>query len=171
MDPSGRLGFTRVRDLLIAAGAGVMAALLLVLGVQLATGQPPVLPWTGPAVLLFVAAVVAGLAWSTWRRVQSRRERIEPERGLMMVALGKASALGGAAIAAGYLAFVGVSVGNLSATGPQQRLVRGLVAAFGGVLIAAAGLWLERACKVPDDPDSDLPEQEDGNSQKSWGDL
>lgn len=167
MAPSGRLGFTRLRDLLIAAGAGVLAGLLLVVGVTLATGHPPVLPWTGPAVLVFVAAVIAGLAWSTWRRVQTRRERIEPERGLMMVALGKASALGGAAIAAGYLAFVAVSLGNLSATGPQQRLIRGLVATVGGVLIGAAGLWLERACKVPDDPDSDLPEQEDGESERS----
>lgn len=151
-----RLGLTRVRDLAIAAAVGAGATVLLVLVVTAVGGHPPVLPWSGPLVLLFFAAILAALAWTTWRRVQVRRERIEPERGVRLLALGKASALGGAAITAGYLIFVAMSAGNLSATGPQQRVIRGLVSAVAGVLIGALGLWLERACRVPepgDDPE------------------
>lgn len=151
------LGLTRPRDLAIAAVVGGLAGWLLVSAIEAASGQPPQLPWVGPLVLWFVVALVAGLAYTTWRRIQVRRERIEPERAVTFLAFGKASAIGGAAIAGGYLVFALLAIGHLDAEGPQQRLVRGLVAAVAGAAIGAAGLWLERACKVPDPP-----EDEDG---------
>lgn len=157
-DDRGRLRLTRASTLGIAALAGAVGSLLILVVAQRIAGNPPVLPWTGPLVLLFVAALIAGMAFTTWRRIQVRRERIEPERAVTFLALGKASAIGGAAIAAGYLVFVFLSVGNLAAEGPQQRVIRGLIAAFAGVLIAAAGLWLERACRVPDPPADDEDE-------------
>lgn len=150
-----RLHLTRPRTLGIAALAGAMASLVFVVVAQRLSGHPPVLPWTGPLVLLFVAAVLGGLAYTTWRRIQVRREPIEAQRAVTFLALGKASAIGGAAIAAGYLIFVVASAGNLGATGPQQRVIRGLVSTAAGVLIAAAGLMLERACRVPEPPDED----------------
>lgn len=116
-------------------------------------GHPPVVPWSGPLALIFVAFVVGAMAWTTWRRVQVQKNGMEPERGIRYLALGKASALGGVAVAAGYLALVVLSLENLSATGPQQRVIRGSVAILGGLLLAAAGLWLERACRVPGPPD------------------
>lgn len=146
---------TRPRHLGIAALAGGIAGGVLVTVARLVAGYPPVLPWTGPLVLIFMAAVVGAVAYTTWRRVQTRRESMEPERGIGYLALGKASALGGVAIAAGYLALVVLSLDNLSAVGPQQRVVRGLVAVLGGILLSGAGLWLERACRVPEPPDDD----------------
>ncbi|WP_432558666.1 DUF3180 domain-containing protein [Granulicoccus sp. GXG6511] len=143
----------------IAALAGAVASLVLVLVTQRLIGHPPLLPWSGPLVLLFVAALLAGMAFTTWRRIQVRREPIEAQRAVTFLALGKASAIGGAAITAGYLVFAFVSADNLAAAGPQQRVIRGLTAAVAGVLIMAAGLWLERACRVPEPPDEDEHEE------------
>lgn len=160
--PEPRLGLTRPRELALAALVGLVAGWLLVSVIDWISGTPPQLPWMGPLVLFFVAALVAGLAWMTWRRIQVRRERIESERAVTFLAFGKASAIGGAAIAGGYLMFALLSLTqNLQAEAPQERLTRGLVAALAGVLISAAGLWLERACKVPEPPEDD-PEAEPG---------
>lgn len=155
-----RLAFTRLRDLALAAGVGAFIAAGLLLVAQVVAGNPPLLPWTGPLVLIFVAAIVGALAFTTWRRVQVRRERIEPERGIRSLALGKASALGGAAIAAGYLVFVLFSAGTWEAAGPQQRMIRGAVASAAGASIMAGGLWLERACRVPHSPDEEDEDEE-----------
>jgi hypothetical protein len=122
---------------------------------EVTAGYPPVLPWSGPLVLVFVAAVVGAMAYTTWRRVQVNKKSMEPERGIRSVALGKASALGGMAMAAGYLVLVVLSLDNLSVVAAQQRVLRGSVAAVAGLLLAAAGLWLERACRIPDPPDDD----------------
>lgn len=159
--PRTGLGLTRPRDLGFAVLVGGVAAWLLVRSIEAVSGQPPQLPWVGPLVLLFVAALVAAMAWTTWRRIQLRRERMEPERAVTLLAFGKASGLGGAAIAGGYLVFALLALGHLEAEAPQQRLVRGLVAALAGAGIAAAGLWLEQACKVPEPPeDEDEPATE-----------
>ncbi|MDO5498822.1 MAG: DUF3180 domain-containing protein [Propionibacteriaceae bacterium] len=155
-DPdSGRLGFTRPRTLGIAAAAGALLGALVTFLAEQRAGYPPVLPWTGPLVLVFVAALLSAMAFSTWRRIQVRKEQVEPQRGITLLALAKASAIGGAAIAAGYLVFALMGAGNLVAAGPQQRLIRGLVAAVAGAGICAAGSWLERACRVPDPPEDE----------------
>jgi hypothetical protein len=134
---------------------------MLVTLLEAIAGYPPVLPWSGPLVLIFMAAVVGAMAYTTWRRVQVHKKGMEPERGIRYLALGKASALGGVAVAAGYLALVVLSLENVSAAGPQQRVIRGSVAVVGGLLLAAAGLWLERACRIPHPPeDGDEPAAE-----------
>lgn len=111
------------------------------------------LPWSGPLALAFVAALVGAMAYTTWRRVQVAKKGMNPERGIRSVALGKASALGGMAMAAGYLALVVLSLDNLTAIAAQQRVLRGSVGVVAGLLLAAAGLWLERACRIPEPPD------------------
>ena len=58
-----------------------------------------------------------------------------------------------------------LSADNLAAAGRQQRVVRGLIAALAGVLIGAAGLWLERACVVPDPPD-ETENEESGQPER-----
>ena len=145
-----RLSFTRPITLAVAAAAGAGAALVLLLVSQRLVGHPPMLAWSGPLVLFFAAALVGTAAFTTWRRLQVRRERIESQRAVMFLALGKASAVGGAALAAGYVVFVIASAGNLDAIGPQQRVLRGALSAVAAGLLGAAGLWLERACRVPD---------------------
>lgn len=142
-----------MHHLAIAALVGAIGGWILVTLAELTAGHPPLLPWSGPLVLIFVAALVGAMAYITWRRVQVNKKGVEPERGIRSVALGKASALGGVAMAAGYLALVVLSLDNLSVVAAQQRVLRGSVAAVGALLLAAAGLWLERACRIPDPPD------------------
>lgn len=137
----------------IAALAGAIGGWILVTLVEAITGGPLILQWSGPLVLLFMAAVVGAMAYTTWRRVQVHKKGMEPERGIRYLALGKATALGGVAVAAGYLALVVLSLGNLPAAGPQDRVLRGSVAVVGAILLTAAGLWLERACRIPEPPD------------------
>ena len=68
---------------------------------------------------------------------------------MTLLVLGKASALAGAVVAAGYLVFGLYFVGNLSADLPRQRVIGSGVSALAGVALMVAGLALERACRVP----------------------
>ena len=138
---------TTPRALAVAAIFGALAGWLVV--VYLLTHfdlVPPYVPWTAPAALVVSAALVGALAWSTHQRIQVRKERVEPERAVAFLVLGKASALAGAVIAGGYLAFALMFVGRWDAAGPRERVIRALVAvvvAVGPVgrgSVAGAGL-------------------------------
>ena len=76
--------------------------------------------------------------------------------------LGKASALAGAVIAGGYLAFALMFVGRWDAAGPRERVIRALVAVVVAVGLSIAGLLLERACRVPGGDDDDDGDPGDG---------
>ena len=97
----------------------------------------------------------SALARSTHQQIQVRRERMEPQRAVAFLVLGKASALGGALVAGGYLGYALSFVGSFQAEGPRERVVRSLVAVAGGVGLGVAGLLLERACRVPVDEDAE----------------
>lgn len=150
---------TSVATLLVAAVFGALGGWLIVVVCNALDLVPPYVPWTAPAALAVIAALVGALAWSTHQRIHVRRERIEPERAVAFLVLGKASALAGALIAGGYLTFALMFVGRWDADAPRERVIRSLVAAFVAVGLCVAGLLLERACKVPD---SDGDDDQDG---------
>jgi hypothetical protein len=110
---------------------------------------------------LVVAAVFGGLsgwlvvviAYATHQRIQVRRERIEPQRAVALLVLGKASALAGALVAGGYFGFALMFLTRLDAAAPRDRVIRSAVAILAGVALCIMGLLLERACKVPTEPD------------------
>ena len=118
----------------------------------------PEVPWTAPIGLILVAALVGALAYSTYQRIQVRRERIEPSRAVAFLVMGKASALAGAVVAGGYFAYALLFVTRLDAAGPRDRVIRSAVTVLAGVALCVAGLLLERACKVPREDDDDQPE-------------
>lgn len=146
--------------LLVAAVFGALGGWLIVVVAGALDLVPPYVPWTAPGALAVIAALVGALAWSTHQRIQVRHERIEPERGVAFLVLGKASALAGALVAGGYLSFALLFVGRWDAAGPRERVVRSLVAVVIAVGLCIAGLLLERACKVPGGDDEDTPEDE-----------
>lgn len=150
----GRIRLTPLRDLGVAVMLGGLAAWLLVRTVEAVTGSSPLLPWAGPLALWFVAALVAGTAWVAHVKLRVRKERIEPERGVAFLVLGKAAALGGAMIAGGYLIFALLFVDRWEADEPRMRVIRGLVAAAAGVVTCVCARVLERACRIDED-DSD----------------
>jgi hypothetical protein len=103
-------------------------------------------------VLAFVAAILAGTAWVTWRQVHVHRDRIEPHHAVNRLVLAKSCAIVGALVAGGYLGYA-VSWIGLEAELAGQRLYRSLLAALASGLLSLAAVALERACRVrKDDP-------------------
>lgn len=149
---------TPLTSLAVAAVFGALAGWLVVVVANALDLVAPYVPWTAPAALVVIAALVGALAWSTHQRIQVRKERILPERAVAFLVLGKASALAGAVIAGGYLAFALMFVDRFEAAAPRERVVRALVAVVAAAGLGVAGLLLERACRVPDGDD----DQDDG---------
>lgn len=136
---------------------GALAGWLIVVVANALDLVPPYVPWTAPAALAVIAALVGALAWSTHQRLHVRGERIEADRAVGFLVLGKASALAGALIAGGYLIFGLLFVGRWDADGPRERVIRSLVAVVVSIGLCIAGLLLERACRVPSGDDQDDP--------------
>ena len=153
----GSVAPTPVRALVVAAIFGGLAGWLVVVTARALGMIPPQIPWSAPIGLLVFAALVAVLAYTTFQRIQVRRERIEPQRGVAFLVLGKASALAGALVAGGYLGFGLMFLANVDAGSPRDRVLRSAVAVVAGVALSVGGLRLERACKVPGIDDEDEP--------------
>lgn len=155
-EPSGgSVNLTPFRALVVAAVFGGLSGWLVVVIANAFDLIPPEVPWTAPIGLILVAALVGALAYATHQRIQVRRERIEPQRAVALLVLGKASALAGALVAGGYFAFALMFLTRLDAAAPRDRVIRSAVAIVAGVALCVLGLLLERACKVPTEPDED----------------
>jgi hypothetical protein len=150
---------TRTSTLAIVAVICALAAWLLLRTVY---EKLPPLPWTGVPALL-VAAVVE--AW-TGRDLQNRiagRRGLKPAAPLFvsrMVALAKATALAGAAIAGLAAGFVIYLSGSLNASVPRQDAVTAAITLAAAVVLSCAALYLEYCCRVPDIPDRDRTDQD-----------
>ena len=155
-EPSGgSVNLTPFRALVVAAIFGGLGGWLLVVTANAFDLIPPEVPWTAPIGLILVTALVGALAYATHQRIQVRRERIEPQRAVALLVLGKASALAGALVAGGYFGFALMFLARLDAAAPRDRVIRSAVAIVAGVALCVLGLLLERACKVPTEPDED----------------
>jgi ABC-type sulfate transport system permease component len=119
------------------------------LGIRL-NGTAPTVGWLPVLALAFVALVMGSVAWSTYRSVQRRRERLEPHHAVNRLVLGKSGALAGAVVAGGYFGYALAWVG-LADTDPQQRLLHALLGGVAGVALVVGSLLLERACRVTED--------------------
>jgi hypothetical protein len=108
----------------------------------------PGVSWLAVGTAFFVAAVVGGVAFLTWRTVHRERVRLSPQQGVARLVLGKASARLGAL---GLGAYVGVAISHLGVSGEHTAgtIGRALLAALGATAALACGLLLERACRVP----------------------
>lgn len=161
--PGGSVNLTPPRALVVAAMFGGLAGWLLVVTVNAFDLTAPEVPWTAPLGLIVVTVLVGALAYSTYQRIQVRRERMEPSRAVALLVLGKASALAGAVVAGGYLAYALLFLSRFDAAAPRDRVIRSAVAVLAGVALCAMGLLLERACKVPrkdeddDEAETDTP--------------
>jgi hypothetical protein len=145
----GSVRSTSPRSLAVAAIFGALSGWLIVAASNSFDLVPPQVPWTAPVGVLLIAGLVGVFAYTTHTRIQVRKERMDPQRAVAFLVLGKASALAGALIAGGYLAFALMSVARIDADAPRDRVIRSAVAVVAGVGLAVAGLLLERACRVP----------------------
>lgn len=164
----GRVRTTSAGSLIGFALTGlVLGWLLRPLSIAV-NGSAPTVGWA-PVLGLFLAAVILGaVAWSTYRSLNPRPNArrpgrfapqvgLEPQHAVNRLVLAKASALAGAMVAGGYLGYALSWWGVSEAALAQQRLVQSLVAGAGGVLIVAASLLLERACRVRGGDGTGLP--------------
>ena len=145
----GSVRSTSPRSLAVAAIFGALSGWLIVAASNSFDLVPPQVPWTAPVGVLVIAGLVGVFAYTTHTRIQVRKERMDPQRAVAFLVLGKASALAGALIAGGYLAFALMFVARIDADAPRDRVIRSAVAVVAGVGLAVAGLLLERACRVP----------------------
>ncbi len=150
----GRLRTTSAATLAIVALVGLTIGGVIRPLVERGGGVAPTVPWAAPLTLGFLAAVLLGLAWTTYRTIHQHHRLIEPQRAVNLLVFGKASALVGAAVGGGYLGY-GLSFVESAddAALPRERLVHSLVAAAISAVVMVGGLLLERACRVPGEGD------------------
>ncbi len=143
---------TRTSTLAIVAVVCALATWLLL---HPAYAKLPPLPWTGVPALLVAAVAEAWTGHDLKVRIAGKRG-LKPAAPLFvsrMVALAKASALAGAAIAGLAAGFVVYLSGQLTAPVPRQDAVTAAITLAAAVVLVCAALYLEYCCRVPDAPD------------------
>ena len=153
---------TRLRDL---AGFAVGAALISWVAVRQWYGDLPPLRWFVPLSLglLAVAEVIAAGQLRARIRRRPGARPVQPLVAARSLALAKASAVVGAAMAgiwAGLLLYVLPRLDYLAAAGPDA-LVGGIGMVTALSLVGAA-LWLEYSCRTPTRTDDDSDPEPDG---------
>ncbi|MEU8221589.1 DUF3180 domain-containing protein [Kribbella sp. NPDC048915] len=142
------------RRLLVAiAVLGVAVGVTLVKAIEAGGGVAPTVSWLTLIAWAFLAALLFAAARNTHHRIQVRRERVEPSRAVFLLMLGKASAFVGALCTGVYAGFALSFLRAMGSAGPRNRVIMAGAAAVISVLVVTAGLLLERACRIPEDPD------------------
>ena len=150
-DPGGHVGTTTPGAVVGFALVGlVLGWLVRPLSVRL-NGAAPTVSWLPTLALLFVTVLVGSLAWTTYRLIHRRHERLEPQNAVNRLVLAKACALAGALFAGGYFGYALSWLGLTEAALARERVVHALLAGVAAVLLVVASLLLERACRVRKD--------------------
>ncbi len=150
---SGRVGSTRPGAVIGFALAGLVLGWLVRPGSVRLSGSAPTVSWLPVVALAFVAVVVAAVAWSTYRTLHRRRQRLEPQHAVNRLVLAKACALVGSFFAGGYVGYALSWVGLTDAALARERVLHSLLAAAAAALLVVGSLLLERACRVGRDRD------------------
>ncbi|MCW2767463.1 MAG: hypothetical protein JWO11_3422 [Nocardioides sp.] len=150
--PGGSLHPTSAAVLTAWAVVGFLGGWLIHPLSERVNGTAPIVTWTQPLALVLVAAILGVTAWSTWRALHVRRERLDPHQAVNRLVLARACAYVGALVAGGYLGYAVSWLGDRAELA-DQRVWRSAASALAGLAIAVTALLLERACRVPSDPD------------------
>jgi hypothetical protein len=139
----------------------VVSAAVAWTGVRVATsvlGELPDVPRSAPYALAFLAAVLVSGGFTMRRRVQRwapGRERVSPDLAVRLLALAKASAIAGAAVAGGYVGAAVYYAAGFEVPFRQTATWWSLGSALMAMVVIVAGLWLERECLIPPAPKDD----------------
>ncbi len=140
--------------LALALISGVLGAVIADL-VDTVTGRRLPVPWT---TVLTLAVIVAGLLiWTLYFRAKLKNEgsRINPFMAMRTAALAMAASRFGA-LAAGFFSGVGLWFAiDLTTALARQRLLACVASVLCGVVMVAVALWLERICRLPEDPEDE----------------
>jgi hypothetical protein len=151
--PEPRLGPTRPATLVVAALASAAVAWLLISRFY---GEFPQLPWLPTATLTALAVLEGYAAMNTRARIERRpgQEPVNPLLVARLVVLAKASSLAGA-IFGGFYAGLVVWLAIERTRAATNDLPAGVAGLVAGVVLMVAALWLERSCRVPEQPEED----------------
>ncbi len=153
-EPEPRLKPTSAATLV---GAGFASAALAWLSVGHWFYNIESLPWLPAVTLLALAIVEFVLAQQTRARIERKpgRPRVEPLAVARYVVLAKASSLAGAIFAGFTLALtLWLVIEGQRVSHAEKGLPIAALSAGASLALVAAALWLERACRVPEDPDA-----------------
>jgi hypothetical protein len=139
----------------VLLGCGLVAAALGYLLGKAAYGDLPSLTATAPVTLALVAAVEVGVGALVRERLQGRSRPdarpLHPGQVARAAVLAKASSPTGAVFAGGYAGLLAFLVSDGSQAAMDDRPVAGTAVATALALVGAA-LFLERCCRLPEDP-------------------
>jgi hypothetical protein len=153
-DPTkATIGPTRFRFLGVAFVVGAILGYAIVPVSEHLNATAPMIQWDAVVVLGAIAAMLLALAYTTYRTVHRERRLIEPHRALNYLLLAKACSLMGSLVAGGYLGFGVQFLDQMDIVLPRERVLRSFSAAIAGAIVVVSGLLLERACRIPRDPD------------------
>ncbi|MFT4298862.1 MAG: DUF3180 family protein [Aeromicrobium sp.] len=140
---------TSVRLLAVVLCLGLALGALVPAVVRRLGGEVPVLSWA-PMWLLLAASVTVGvLARVVWRAVHQDHQRVTADRALFHLVLARASSRVGMGLAGAYGGFALAYLRVVETAHGRDRVVHGVAAGLAALLLAAAGLLLERACRLP----------------------
>lgn len=155
--PAGHVRTTPAGTLVAFALVGLVMGWLFKPFSSWLTGRPALVGWTPVLGLFLVAAILGAVAWSTYRDVHRRSVVLEPHKAVNRLVLAKACAMAGSFVTGGYFGYALSFWRAVDAPLEQLRVTQSLVAGVAGVLIVAASLGLERACRVRGGDEPDLP--------------
>ncbi|MFF3328999.1 DUF3180 domain-containing protein [Streptomyces sp. NPDC002888] len=146
----------------VLVGVFVVAGILSWAGARLwnSVGTLPSVPLAAPIVLAVIAVILLATALSLRARLKAQRERrpeakgVDPLMAARAVVFGQASALVAALVAGMY---GGTGVFLLESLDIPARRDQAIYAGFSvvaGIGVIAAGLFLERVCRLPEDDDN-----------------
>ncbi|MFI6499809.1 DUF3180 domain-containing protein [Nonomuraea typhae] len=139
----------------VLAGILVVVALLTWILVRQFYAALPTVPWTAIPTVLLLAVGEAYSAWMTRARIARKEgtKPVEPLAVARLAALAKASSYAGALFAGVFAGFALHTMSMLTKETPRTEffIATGSVLAF--VVLIAAALFLEHACRIPKDPD------------------
>lgn len=130
--------------LLVALGAVSWGALRVA---EIRGGTLPNLTWTAPTGIAVTALVVLVATVALRRRLGGDRPP-HPLGTARMAVLGKASAHVGPIVGGLYLGYLALLLPDLDVTDRRDRALVSAVALLAAVLLSAAGLFLERSCRI-----------------------
>ncbi|MDR1214533.1 MAG: DUF3180 domain-containing protein [Propionibacteriaceae bacterium] len=120
-----------------------------------AFGYRPAPPsWLVAGLLAGVALFGLAAARLAHQRYHVQHRYPDPSRAVALLALARASALAGAALAAAYVVLALVNLPRYALEASHQRVLRGAVCALAALLVMVAGLVLERECRSRHDDSS-----------------
>ena len=126
----------------------------------LSGGRPaPQVGWVAGLLLLAMALVVAFAGSRMWR-MRRGRTHVPPLVAARLLSLAQASALTGAVVGGAYLGQVLLLLPELDLAGRGAVAARQALAGVGGLLVTAAGLLVQRWCRLPP------PDEEPGSGAR-----